>query len=58
MKDMIKKYIPYAAVIFAIYILVPLLFRNQAMSNFVSVVWYFIFPAAAIVCSAIYCSKY
>lgn len=58
MKDMVKRYIPYAVITFAIYILVPLLFRNQAMSDFVSVVWYFIFPATAIVCSAIYCSKY
>ena len=58
MNGMIKKYLPYAVTIFAIYLITPLLFRNSAMSNFVSVAFYFIFPGTAIASSAIYCSKY
>ena len=58
MNNMVKKYVPYAAVIFAIYMIVPLLFRNQAMENFVAIAFYFIFPGTAIVGSAIYCAKY
>ncbi len=58
MNNMIKKYVPYAAVIFAIYMIVPLLFKNHAMASFVPVAFYFIFPGTAIVCSAIFCSKY
>ena len=58
MKDMVKKYLPYTVVIFAVYIIVPLFFRNAALSNFVGIAWYFIFPATAAVSAAIYCSKY
>lgn len=58
MKDMVKKYMPYAVVIFAIYLIAPLLFRSPATTTFVGVVWYFIFPATAIASSAVFCSKY
>lgn len=58
MESMIKKYMPYAATIFAIFLIVPLLFRNPATANYVSVAFYFIFPATAIISSAIYCSKH
>lgn len=58
MNNMIKKYMPYAITIFAIFLLVPIIFKGKAMSNLVPVVWYFIFPGTAILCSAIYCSKY
>lgn len=58
MNGMIKKYLPYAVTIFAIYLITPLLFKNQAMQNFVSIAFYFIFPGTAIASSAIYCSKY
>ena len=58
MNGMIKKYLPYAVTIFAIYLITPLLFRTSAMSNFVSVAFYFIFPGTANASSAIYCSKY
>lgn len=58
MKDMVKKYLPYTVVIFAVYIIVPLFFRNAALSNFVGIAWYFIFPATAAASAAIYCSKY
>lgn len=58
MKDIIKKYLPYTVITFAIYIIVPLLFRNAALKGFVGVAWYFIFPATAAITAAIYCSKY
>lgn len=58
MNGMIKKYSPYAVTIFAIYLITPLLFRNPAMQNFVSIAFYFVFPGTAIASSAIYCSKY
>lgn len=58
MESMIKKYMPYAITILAIFLIVPLLFRNPATSNLVPVAFYFIFPATAIVSSAIFCSKH
>lgn len=58
MKDTVKKYLPYGVVIFAIYLIVPLFFRNEALSNFAGIAWYFVFPATAAVAAAIYCSKY
>lgn len=58
MKDTVKKYLPYGVVIFAIYLIVPLFFRNDALSNFAGIAWYFVFPATAAVAAAIYCSKY
>lgn len=58
MKDMIKRYVPFAAIILAVYMLVPLIFMNGALASFSPVAYYFIFPAVAILCSAIYCSKY
>lgn len=58
MESMIKKYMPYAVTILAIFLIVPLLFRNQATENLVSIAFYFIFPATAIISSAIFCSKY
>lgn len=58
MKDTVKKYMPYAVVIFAVYIIVPLFFRNAALANFSGIALYFIFPATAVVAAAIYCSKH
>lgn len=58
MNGMIKKYLPYAVTIFAIYLITPLLFNNEVTERFVSIEWYFILPGTAIASSAIYCSKY
>lgn len=58
MKDMVKKYLPYGVVIFAVYLIVPLFFRNDALKNFAGIAWYFVFPATAAIAGAIYCSKY
>lgn len=57
MNDTFKKYVPYVAIIFAIYILVPMIFLSDSMENFSPVAYYFVFPATAIICSALYCSK-
>lgn len=54
----IKKYLPYAAIIMAIYMLVPLIFLSGTMKAFSPVAYYFVFPATAIICSAVFCSKY
>lgn len=58
MKDMVKKYLPYVVVIFAIYLIVPLLFRNAALANFSGIALYCVFPATAVIAAAVYCSKY
>lgn len=58
MNDSAKKYLPYAAIIFAIFIVTPIIFRNGALTTFVGVAWYFIFPATAAVSAAVFCSKY
>lgn len=58
MDSMIKKYLPYAVTIFAIYLLVPIVFLSDAMQNFVPVAFYVVFPCTAVISSAIYCSKY
>lgn len=57
MNGMIKKYIPYAIVIFLIYMLIPLMFLPQSMKNFSAIAYDFIFPITA-ACAAIYCSKH
>ena len=58
MNSMIKKYVPYTVAIFAIFLLVPVIFRSGPMAKLVPVVFYFIFPGTAIVTSALYCSKH
>ena len=58
MESMIKKYLPYAVTIFAIFLIVPLLFRTSVTANLVPIAFYFIFPATAILSSAIFCSKH
>lgn len=58
MDSMIKKYLPYAIVIFLIYMLVPLIFISSAMARFSAVAYDFVFPVTAAVCAAIYCSKH
>lgn len=58
MNSMIKKYMPYAITIFAVFLILPLLFINKTMSNFFAIAEYIAFPAVTIVCSALYCSKH
>ncbi len=58
MKDLVKRYLPYALVIFGVFLIVPLFFANEALENFFAIALYFIFLVTTVVCSAIYCSKH
>ena len=58
MNGMIKKYLPYAVIIFGVYLLVPLIFLIPGINNFSSVAYYFIFLVTQVACSAFYCSKH
>lgn len=59
MNGIIKKYLPYAIVIFAVFLLVPLIFlRTGPLGRFWPVAFYFILLTTAVVTSAIYCAKH
>lgn len=58
MNGLVKKYLPYGVVILLVYMLVPIIFISKSLQGFSTVAYYFIFPATAIVCAAMYCSKY
>ena len=59
MNGIVKKYRPYAIVIFAVFILVPLLFlEGSPMGKFAPVAFYFILLTTAVVTSAVYCAKH
>ena len=58
MSDMIKKYVPYAVIVFVVYMLLPLIFIPAAMQKFSPVAYDCIFPLTAIGCAAHYCSKH
>lgn len=59
MNGLVKKYLPYAIVIFAVFILVPLLFLpGTPMEKFSPVAFYFILLTTAVVTSAVYCAKH
>lgn len=59
MNGIVKKYLPYAIVIFAVFILVPLLFlEGGPMGRFAPVAFYFILLTTAVVTSAVYCAKH
>ena len=59
MNGLVKKYLPYAIVIFAVFILVPLLFLpGTPMARFSPVAFYFILLTTAVITSAVYCAKH
>ena len=59
MNGLIKKYLPYAIVIFAVFLLVPLLFLpGSALAAYSPVAFYFILLTTAVITSAIYCAKH
>ena len=58
MDSTIKKYLPYAVVIFLLFLIVPLFFRIKTMDAFYPVAIYCIFPLVTVVSSAIFCSKH
>lgn len=58
MNGIIKKYLPYAIVIFAVFLLVPLIFiKGGPLGKFWPVAFYFILLTTAVVTSAVYCAK-
>lgn len=59
MKDMIKRYVPFAVIIFAVYMLVPMFFvLNGTGKQEHPITYDLIFPLTAVVCSVIYGKKY
>ncbi len=59
MNGIIKKYLPYAIVIFAVFLLVPLIFmKSGPLGKFWPVAFYFILLTTAVVTSAVYCAKH
>ena len=58
MNGMIKKYLPFALIIFGVYLLVPLIFLIPGLNNFSADAYYFIFLVTQVACSAFYCSKH
>ena len=49
---------PYAIIIFAVFLLVPLIFISEPMQKFSAVGYYFILLMTQVVCSAVYCAKH
>ena len=59
MNGIIKKYLPYAIIIFAVFILVPLLFmKGSLLEKYSPVAFYFILLTTAVITSAFYCAKH
>ena len=58
MKSLVKKYWPYALVIFAVYLLMPLFFMGKDKSSFTPVLYYFIFLLTPVGCAALYSAKH
>ena len=59
MNGLIKKYLPYAIAILAVFLLVPLIFiLNGPLGNLWPVACYFILLSTAVITSAIYCAKH
>ena len=58
MKNMIKRYTPYAVILAALYLLLPLMFVSGGqINNYTPIVYYFVFPAAAVVSAVHYSWK-
>lgn len=59
MNGLIKKYLPYAVIIFAVFLLVPLLFLpGSALAKYSPVAFYFVLLTTAVITSAVYCAKH
>lgn len=54
----VKKYIPYAVIIFAVFLLVPLIFVSDSMNRFSPIAYYCVLLLTQVVCSAVYCAKH
>lgn len=57
MNSVVKKYLPYAVVIFAVYMIVPLFFMGD-MSQFYAIPYYFIFLLTQIGCAVLFSTKH
>lgn len=58
MKNIIKRYVPYATILAALYLLLPLMFLSGGqIRNYTPIVYYFVFPAAAVVSAVHYSWK-
>lgn len=62
MKDMIKKYIPFAVIILLIYMLAPLIVvltggTDSPLQSYTPVIYDVLFPLTAVVCSLLYARK-
>lgn len=57
MNGMIKKYLPYVLIIFAVFLGVPAIFLIGPLKNFSAVAYYFILLLTQVVCCAVYCAK-
>lgn len=57
MKSLVKKYLPYALVILAVYLITPLFFMGADKGNFTPVLYYFIFLLTAVGCAAFFSAK-
>lgn len=58
MVGMIKKYLPYAIVIFAVFLFVPLIFISDSMKGYAPIAYYCILLLTQVICSAVYCAKH
>lgn len=60
MSKMIKRYVPYAIIILAVYMLCPLFFAvtGDAYQAYTPIIYDVVFPVVAIVCSVIYARSY
>lgn len=58
MNGMLKKYLPYALIIFLVYMLVPLIFISPGLNKYSAVAYYFIFLLTQVGCSAFFCAKH
>lgn len=57
MNGTVKKYLPYAIIIFAIYLIVPLFFMGE-MQRFYAIPYYFIFLLTQVGCAAVFSRKH
>lgn len=58
MNGIIKKYLPYVLIIFAVFLLVPAIFLIPSLRGFQGIGYYFIMLLTPVACAAVYCAKH
>ncbi len=58
MKDLVKRYLPYGVILFAMFMIVPLFFKMFSWEDYIAVALYFIFLIATVASATVYCSKH